>query len=80
MCGLSGGGQHVAFKGGWGSDATGQWDLEQVGIVGRDNRGYVMAIMFHTAGPSRTGDTFGDGRRMFDAVAAIIAAQIPDTD
>ena len=75
-----GGGSRVAFKGGWGSESTGQWDLEQVGIVGSGNSGYVMAIMFHTKGRPETGDAFAEGRSMFDAVAAIIAAQIPDTD
>jgi hypothetical protein len=69
-------GSRVAFKGGWGPDG-GQWSLEQVGIVGGGNSGYVIAIMFHTNGRSPISDAFAAGRSMFNAVASIIAQQIP---
>jgi beta-lactamase family protein len=68
----------VAFKGGWGPNGS-QWDLEQVGIVGRGDTGYVIAIMFHTNGNSPMPDAFAAGRSMFNAVASIIAEQIPAT-
>jgi hypothetical protein len=70
-------GSRVAFKGGWGPDESSQWDLEQVGIVGAGSSGFVIAIMFHTNGNSPNPDRFDAGRSMFNAVAAIIAAQIP---
>ena len=68
----------VAFKGGWGPSGA-QWDLEQVGIVGHGDSGYVIAIMFHTNGNSPIRDAFVAGRSMFNAVASIIAEQIPAT-
>jgi len=68
----------VAFKGGWGPNGA-QWDLEQVGIVGHGDSGYVIAIMFHTNGNSPIRDAFLAGRSMFNAVASIIAEQIPAT-
>jgi hypothetical protein len=67
----------VAFKGGWAPAEGGQYDLEQVGIVGHKDSGYVMAIMFHTNGRSLIRDPFLAGRSMFNAVAAIIARQLP---
>ena len=70
-------GPPVAFKGGWGPDGSAQWSLEQVGIVGGGNSGYVVAIMFHTNGRSPAPDAFAEGRSMFTAVASIIAQQIP---
>jgi hypothetical protein len=69
-------GSRVAFKGGWGPDGA-QWSLEQVGIVGGGDSGYVIAIMFHTNGNSPIRDAFAAGRSMFNAVASIIAQQIP---
>ena len=66
----------VAFKGGWGPSRA-QYDLEQAGIVGGPNAGYVIAIMFHTNGRSPIRDAFAAGRSMFNAVAAIIAEQFP---
>jgi hypothetical protein len=68
----------VAFKGGWGPNGS-QWDLEQVGIVGQGDSGYVIAIMFHTNGNSPIRDGFAAGQSMFNAVASIIAEQIPAT-
>jgi Beta-lactamase enzyme family len=67
----------VAFKGGWAPAGRGQYDLEQVGIIGGGNNGYVIAIMFHTNGRSPIRDTFAAGRSMFTAAAQIIAEQFP---
>jgi hypothetical protein len=54
----------IAFKGGWGPDSSGNYQVRQTAIIGSGNRGYVLAML---ALPSS--GAFGDGTTMLTALA-----------
>jgi hypothetical protein len=54
----------VAFKGGWGPDSSGDYQVRQTAIIGSGNRGYVVSML---ALPSS--GTFADGTSMITALA-----------
>jgi hypothetical protein len=54
----------LAFKGGWGPDSAGNYQVRQTAIVGSGGRGYVMAMIALPASGS-----FDDGTQMLTALA-----------
>jgi beta-lactamase class A len=54
----------VAFKGGWGPDSTGAYQVRQTAIIGSGNRGYVVSML---AQP--TGGSFSEGATLVTALA-----------
>jgi Beta-lactamase enzyme family len=57
-------GQRLAFKGGWGPDAAGRYQVRQTAIVSSGSRGYVVSIL---ALPSN--GSFAEGTAMVTAIA-----------
>ena len=54
----------VAFKGGWGPDSSGNYQVRETAIVGSGNRGYVISMLALPASGS-----FSDGTSMITALA-----------
>ena len=54
----------MAFKGGWGPESSGDYQVRQTAIIGSGNRGYVVSML---ALPSS--GTFADGTSMITALA-----------
>jgi len=57
-------GTSLAFKGGWGPDSNGKYQVRQTAIIGTGNQGYVMSMLALPASGS-----FSDGTSMITALA-----------
>jgi len=61
----------VAFKGGWGPDSSGAYQVRQTAIVGSGGRGYVVSMLALPASGS-----FSDGTSMITALATWARQQL----